>query len=215
VLEQFQASSDAVLFTSENPSETLKRCHASHIVQVGVATDKNSYIERLECIDSVINVSGSSITVLMMKDEFLFIKEALAEFQLNRNSALQNLVEGPLHPALESAFFQMRSDAKPGTEVHAASQNLYRSLLDYYCTRFRSVGREKFVPSVVKAMNDVAFQTGLDELPLMSENFATSFGIVDPLALRTKTQWTPGQTFDVGKNAKRSHSEQSFSLVLP
>ena len=213
--ELFREANQGVLFTSDVSARGVDYPDVTHVVQIGVAADRDTYIHRLGRTGRA-GKSGKGLLVLLMDEERIFLERELGDFDIPEDEKLQKLLQKPLGTELEmnmmKAAKEMRSGENP--ELLENAEAVYRSLLGYYHTRLKGLtpktGTSLSRRSLVETVNSLAAQSGLQELPTVSEALAKQVGTK---GLNVRSQWSIGQGFDVGQ--RKGRVESSAERFLP
>jgi ATP-dependent RNA helicase MSS116 len=201
--ELYREARQAVLLTSDVSARGVDYPNVTTVVQVGAALDRDTYIHRLGRTGRA-GKTGKGILV-MMDSEKAFLERDLADFDIPVDAELSGLLQRPLDADLElnmmRAAKEMRSGENP--ELVENAQDLYRTLLGYYNSQFKGLQREGSKRLLVDTVNAIASQAGLHELPSVPEKLAKQVGVMGHSGLNTRSPWSAGQSFDVGRRKGR------------
>ena len=184
VSDLFRMSSQrqaAVLFSSDVSSRGMDYPGITHVVQVGVPSDRSVYIHRLGRTGRN-RESGQSILILT-EPESIFVEHELQEFipSLQRNDSLEVIANTlPLDPFVDEVRRSIRAslrdqDDRALTESVVA---LYTSLVGYYIQFFRRMKVPHAEQDALDYVSSLLVQLGHAHLPAVSLADARSWGLV-------------------------------------
>lgn len=216
--ERFRHSqTPSVMFTSDVSARGVDYPNVTHVLQVGAASDRETYIHRLGRTGRA-GKSGQGI-LLLMKTEAACLRRDLKDLDIPANVKLQNLMDADgtacSASGLDADMMQLQHAIRSGSasklEGHAIS--VYGSLFGYYLQRFKSLNVRQPEDAIVEFVNSFANQAGLKELPAIPLRLARQYGLDQHPALNIRREWeTGGRNFDVSRtNPGRSGSSSNSS----
>jgi ATP-dependent RNA helicase MSS116 len=196
--DRFRQAKKGVMFTSDVSARGVDYPDVTHVVQVGMATDRETYIHRLGRTGRA-GKKGQGLLVLA-ETEKPFLKMDLADLEIPRDDFLQGLMNEQLPKHVEDelapVLHQTRTGSQP--ELAKAAESVYRSLFGFYNGRLAAIGIRSKDPLVDMA-NQFAGQAGLQALPSLSTKLAQQFGLTRHPGVTVRSRWSGGDEFDVGR----------------
>jgi ATP-dependent RNA helicase MSS116, mitochondrial len=207
--EQFRDAKEAVMFTSDVSARGVHYPNVTQVVQVGAAIDRETYIHRLGRTGRA-GKTGKGVLVLM-EAEKTYLTRDLSDLDIPINERLTELLTRRLSIDLEKDMMRIQHDMRNGDTLGMVKKatELYRSIFGYYSSRLGALGIESKGP-LVDMVNAFAAQTGLRELPSITEKFANQVGVMGHPSLRILSQWSAGRGFDVGRSRSRRTLHPTF-----
>jgi ATP-dependent RNA helicase MSS116, mitochondrial len=207
--DRFRHAKTSVLFTSDVSARGVDYPNVTHVLQVGAASDRETYIHRLGRTGRA-GKSGKGI-LLLMDTEAACLRRDLRDISIPLNSRLQNLLDTEVDSASDFAddMRRLKQAVQPGTKLQKHAEQVYSSLLGYYVQRFKALNVRRPQDAIVEFVNSFASQAGLKELPVIPHNLAKQYGLDRHPALNIRKAWdTGGVSFDVGKRQGGSRSNK-------
>jgi ATP-dependent RNA helicase MSS116, mitochondrial len=202
--ERFRhAQTAAVMFTSDVSARGVDYPNVTHVLQVGAASDRETYIHRLGRTGRA-GKSGQGI-LLLMEPEAACLRRDLKDIAIPANAKLQNLVDTGSNnnsTGLDDDMMRLQHAIRDGSasKLKGHAEAVYNSLIGYYLMRFRNLSVRRPEDTVVELVNAFAIQAGLKELPAIPMKAARQHGLAGHPALNIRRDWeTGGRNFDVGK----------------
>jgi ATP-dependent RNA helicase MSS116, mitochondrial len=193
--DNFRHSKTAVLFTSDVSARGVDYPNVTHVLQVGCATNRETYIHRLGRTGRA-GKSGQGI-LLLLPDEMAFVKQELRDIDIPLNSALQNTLK---NSDGSSDLTRIQDLTETSRDLKFAAEAAYRSLFGFYLQRYKQLYVRDAASAVVDMVNSFARQAGLKEIPAISSKTAAQHGLHNHPLLNIQRQWDSGsRNFDVGR----------------
>jgi ATP-dependent RNA helicase MSS116 len=195
-----RAEGNAVMFTSDVSARGVDYPDVTHVVQFGVASDRETYIHRLGRTARA-GKRGQGLLVLS-EIERDFLTKDLHGIAIPRHVALQSLIsDEPLSAQLEDDLMRIHNAMRTGSayDLQRDARSVYRSKFGFYGSRLKSLGVRGRDP-LVHFVNSFAIQAGLTELPTISESLARQHGLSGHPELNIQSRWERGSRFNVGRN---------------
>jgi ATP-dependent RNA helicase MSS116 len=195
--EQFRQAARSVMFTSDVSARGVDYPDVSHVIQVGVARDRETYIHRLGRTARA-GKSGQGLLILM-EEEKSFLEYDLAGVSIPRNTHLKDIIaEEQAHLAEDMQRF--RRACADGI-LSKRAEDAYRALFGYYIDNFKRLGIRGHHDVLVDFINNFASQAGLRERPGISLKLAQQYGLDNHPELRIQSSWDSGsRNFDTGRS---------------
>jgi ATP-dependent RNA helicase MSS116 len=214
--DRFRFASRAVLFTSDISARGVDYPDVTHVIQVGAASDSETYIHRLGRTGRA-GKKGQGLLILT-SDEIDFLNRDLRGFAVPRDQKIQALLSGQPPREIEGDLMRIAHEIRAGNAavIEGSAIMAYLSILGFYQGRLRSFGGQS-TDALVRIANGFAAQCGLHELPELTEAQAERFGLKDHTGISIQKRWVSGSKFDVGSpslTAKVAKSEPSKKDVL-
>lgn len=172
---RFRELKRGVLFTSDVSARGVDYKDVSHVVQVGMADSRETYIHRL---GRTARAGKKGHGILILSDiEKGFLRQ-LQGLDVGVDEEMQQVVDSPpsdevsekLEPVLESIRNgQNKSLVK-------SAQASYRGMIGYYRGHLKRIG-VKSPEKLVSFVNDYSKQTGVSKIPALSAKAARSMGV--------------------------------------
>lgn len=208
------AKRKAILFTTDVSARGVDYPNVTHVVQVGVAANTESYIHRLGRTGRA-GRHGQGI-VLLTPAEVAFVKEDLKGLPLTPSTTWQALMDRPLDINLEEDLKRLTDRVRGGQwpDLEQSIQVVYEALLGYYTSRIRRwscKGDNQWQDDVVSLATEYCRQTGLNETPYVTRRLTEQLGLADHPALVVRDRWGSGRIFDVGSKGSHTKTESVWS----
>lgn len=202
--DNFRHSKTAsVLFTSDVSARGVDYPDVTHVVQIGAASNRETYIHRLGRTGRA-GKSGQGMIVLL-PNEVDFIRRDLGDINIPMNVKIQNLLKMELSDCddLENDMKRIHQMMERSVEMKKAAEDAYRSLFGFYAQRFKKMQVPNFEEAIVATVNGFAKQAGLRELPTLSTNLTSQCRLTNHPDLNVQRQWGAGsRNFDVGRGGR-------------
>jgi ATP-dependent RNA helicase MSS116 len=199
--DNFRHSKTAsVLFTSDVSARGVDYPDVTHVVQVGAASNRETYIHRLGRTGRA-GKSGQGLIVLL-PNEVDFIRRDLGDIDIPMNVKIQNLLKMDISESddLENEMNRIQSLTERSMDMKKAAQDVYRSLFGYYAQRLKQMRIPNFEEAIVSLVNGFAKQAGLREIPALSAKVTSQYRLAQHPDLNVQRQWDSGsRNFDVGR----------------
>jgi ATP-dependent RNA helicase MSS116 len=172
---RFREVKKGVLFTSDVSARGVDYDDVSHVVQVGMADSRETYIHRLGRTARA-GKKGHGVLVLSeIEKGFLKMLQGL---DIKVDEELHELAVSPpservlqqLDPVLESIR------TKRNSSLFKSAEGAYRGMMGYYKGNLSRVGI-KSLEKCVEFVNSYALQSGLDQVPTFTERTARNMGM--------------------------------------
>jgi ATP-dependent RNA helicase MSS116, mitochondrial len=199
--DAFRHATSGVLLTSDVSARGVDYPNVSHVIQVGMARNRETYLHRLGRTGRA--GRGGKGILLLLEPELGCLRIDLSGLSIGRNPSLQRLLDRPPSSRLKSDLLQLAHDLRHG-QADALTEHAeacYRSLLSYYYSRLASNEADDSssrVDAVVDLANAFSYQSGLPELPSVPVRLAMQYGMLNHPKLNIDQRWTVGTRFDVG-----------------
>lgn len=194
------AKTASVLFTSDVSARGVDYPNVTHVLQVGAASDRETYIHRLGRTGRA--GKGGQGIVLLMQSETAYLRHDLSDIAIPPNDELQNLLAADPSDnssELDEDMGRLQQMTQAGSKLEKRAEAVYSSLLGYYANRFKGLNVRNPGDALVEFVNAFAGQAGLKELPLVPARLAKQLGVDRHPALNIRREWdTGGRNFDVG-----------------
>jgi ATP-dependent RNA helicase MSS116, mitochondrial len=206
--DQFRHAKRGFLFTTDVSARGVDYPDVTHVIQVGVASDRESYIHRLGRTGRS-GKNGKGL-VMLTEHELPFVSRELKGLAVPVHSDMQALVRGSLSPKIEEDMMRIAHKIRQGAgKAHEETAKLaYASMLGFYSLRLKTLGGKSVDPLVAMA-NGFAVQAGLHEVPELTEAQAERFGIKYHPQVNICKRWPVGGIFDVGNSSVRNNRRWS------
>ena len=194
-----QARYKAVLFTTDVSARGVDYPHVTHVVQVGVAPNKETYIHRLGRTGRA-GRHGEGL-VLLAPAELPALQHEYKDLPLQAHAHFQNLMQKPLPRREENDRLQYSSRMRQGqfTELESDIAQVYEAVLSYYSSCIRRWSKNEYwQDDVVQLATEYCRQAGLSEMPRIKSRLASKLGLAGHPGLFVRDRWAAGHTFDVG-----------------
>jgi ATP-dependent RNA helicase MSS116 len=196
--DRFRQAKKGVMFTSDVSARGVDYPDVTHVVQVGMATDRETYIHRLGRTGRA-GKKGQGFLVLS-ETEKPFLKMDLADLDIPRDDFLQGLMNEPLPKHVDDQLSPILHDTRTGKnpDLAKAAESVYRSLFGFYNGRLAAIGIRSKDP-LVEMANTFAGLAGLQALPQLTEKLVAQFGLRGHKGISVNSRWGGGDEFNVGR----------------
>jgi ATP-dependent RNA helicase MSS116 len=163
------------MFTSDVSARGVDYKDVSHVVQVGMADSRETYIHRL---GRTARAGKKGQGILVLSDIEKGFLRMLHGLDIQVDEEMLELAENPppdavlreLDPVLES----IRTKRNPG--LVKSAQDCYRGMMGYYSGQLKRIG-VKSPEKLVQFVNGYSLQSGLDEVPSIAAKSARNMGL--------------------------------------
>ena len=213
---RFRELQKGVLFTSDVSARGVDYKDVSHVVQVGMADSRETYIHRL---GRTARAGKKGHGILILSDiEHGFLR-MLQGLDIPLDDEMQCLVNSPpsahvmkeLDPVLES----VRAGRNPS--LVKSAQDAYRGMMGYYSGQLKRIG-VRSPEQLVEFINGYSIQTGLNDVPTLSAKSARNMGLhgVSGLvyASEGKERGTASRQAPKTKRASKTRSAKQVNQAL-
>lgn len=172
----------SILLTSDVSARGVDYPNVTHVVQVGSASDRETYIHRLGRTGRA-GKSGKGILLLVHPDERAVFRSELKGMQIPEDKELKELLasdtDGEVYNGTPEALelLQKLPQVLQRDTMRKKSQDCYRSLLGFYVQRFKALKMRSSGDIVVDMINEFADQALLPERPGLSFRAVQQFGL--------------------------------------
>ena len=199
--DNFRHSKTAsVLFTSDVSARGVDYPDVTHVLQIGAASTRETYIHRLGRTGRA-GKSGQGMIVLL-PNEVDFIRRDLGDINIPMNVQIQNLLKMEISDCddLENEMKRVQDMTERSRDMKSAATDVYRSMFGYYAQRFKHMHVPNFEEAIISLVNGFAKQAGLRELPALSAKVTSQYRLSQHPELNVQRQWDAGsRSFDVGR----------------
>jgi ATP-dependent RNA helicase MSS116 len=210
VSDRFRALSKGVLLTTDVSARGMDYPNVTHVVQVGVPSNVETYVHRLGRTGRAGGEQPGQGILLLTAAERPFLDQDLADKNVVLHNTWQGMVERRIFPDLENVRLQLVHRVKTGNwpELVDLVQQMYEALLGYYSSQLRRYSSSlqkndtSWQDQVVDAAIEYCQQAGLVEAPSLSRSTAAQLGLEDNPRVVLRERWESGRTFDVGVPSK-------------
>ena len=189
-----------VLFTSDVSARGVDYPDVTHVVQVGTAMSRETYIHRLGRTGRA-GKSGQGL-IILLPYEVPFLQEDLGDIKIPMNVRIQDLLKREIGDCddLEDEMMRIHDMTERSEQMKKSAQDVYRSIFGYYGQRFKAMRVRNSGDAIVSLVNGFAKQAGLQEIPALSPKLAAQYGLTQHPELNIQHQWDTGsRNFDVGR----------------
>lgn len=162
----------SILLTSDVSARGVDYPNVTHVVQVGSATDRETYIHRLGRTGRA-GKNGKGVLVLVHPDEKVVLDKELGGMKIPLDEELHNLLANDDEESRRSdetkALLQRLPGVLKSDMMSRKAEDCYRSLLGFYMQRFKALRLPRISDQVVDMINEFSEQALLKERPGLSE----------------------------------------------
>lgn len=172
--DQFRAADEAILFTSDVSARGVDYPGVTHVVQVGIADSRESYIHRLGRTGRA-GKKGEGLLILSdLERNFL---ETLDGIEVPVHEEYQSMLDESTDPGLEKRLERMKKKIDEGSESIARSfENAYRAQLGFYNGKLSKLGNRD-PATLVNYVNAFAEQAGRSTFPPVEQKLIRNMGL--------------------------------------
>jgi ATP-dependent RNA helicase MSS116 len=189
-----------VMLTSDVSARGVDYPGVTHVVQVGVSRDRETYLHRIGRTGRA-GKHGKGILLVLEPERDCLVRD-LSGLSIRRDARLQRLLDHPPSRRLRSDLLQISHSLRTGNadDLMESAEACYRSLLSYYYSRLGVNKRNEHarIDAAVDIANSFAHQSGMADLPTLPVKLATQCGLLNHPRLNIDQRWTLGSRFDVG-----------------
>ena len=168
--QRFRKVTTGILFTSDVSARGVDYPNVTHVLQVGSATDRETYIHRLGRTGRA-GKSGKGILVLSEKEVKPVLRNELTGIDIPANQELQEFIEEATSP-------EWMTRALNDDIMKDRASYCYKSLIGFYFLHFKNLGIQQHLDTVVDMINAFANQAGLKEPPALRVKVAQQYGLM-------------------------------------
>jgi ATP-dependent RNA helicase MSS116 len=182
---RFRNAPKGVLFTSDVSARGVDYPNVTHVIQIGAAGDRETYIHRLGRTGRA-GKRGKGLLILPeVEKSFLHDLEGL---EMPLDADLQRRLSSETPPKLiTDELGPVAQDVRSGKDrkITKTVQSAYQAMIGYYFQRCH----KKDSHLVVSTINSLAIDVGLKELPAIDYNRARKIGVDQVPGLNIKQSW--------------------------
>jgi len=176
--QRFRKVSTGILFTSDVSARGVDYPNVTHVVQVGSATNRETYIHRLGRTGRA-GKSGTGILVLNEQEVEPVLRRELTGIQIPANQELQDIINEATTPAwMTRALNYDDEDDDDDNSMKDRAIYCYQSLIGFYFLHFKNLGIRHHLETVVDMITAFADQAGLKEPPALRVKVAQQYGLL-------------------------------------
>jgi ATP-dependent RNA helicase MSS116, mitochondrial len=168
--DRFRNANNGILFTSDVSARGVDYPNVTHVLQVGSASDRETYIHRLGRTGRA-GKSGEGILVLNQDEVEPLLHQELNGIDISANQDLQDIVDTAEEPVW---LVQALGDY----DMEKKAADCYRSLMGFYVQRFKQLGLRRAGDRVVDLINGFADEAGLKERPDLPFKVVKQYGLI-------------------------------------
>jgi ATP-dependent RNA helicase MSS116, mitochondrial len=201
-----------VMFTSDVSARGVDYPDVTHVIQVGMAPKRESYLHRLGRTGRA-DKNGQGI-LLLTEPEMRALDTDLNGLEITGNAHFQQMIDnGHMSPELEEDRMRIVSQMRAGElrDLETDAKAVYSGLLGFYFSKLRTLGVRQPQNVVVNIMNEFAAQAGLSERPTLPMKLAAQYRLANHPAVNVREEWRAGRNFDVGLGRGRL-SKNRFAI---
>ena len=171
--DQFRRSKGgSVMFTSDVSARGVDYPDVTHVVQVGTASDRETYIHRLGRTGRA-GKSGRGL-LMLLPDELAWLDVDLNGIDIPLDPELQNLMD---NETAELEEVMPEALQRGGFDLEKKAEQAYSGLLGHYVQSLRALRVRNHEHVVVNLVNSFAQQAGLRLTPPISPRIAKQLGL--------------------------------------
>mmetsp|Transcript_29317 Transcript_29317/g.31513 ORF Transcript_29317/g.31513 Transcript_29317/m.31513 type:complete len:466 (-) Transcript_29317:124-1521(-) len=163
-----------ILFTSDVSARGVDYPNVTHVIQVGSATNRETYIHRLGRTGRA-GKSGTGILVLNEQEVQPVLRHELTGIQIPVNQELQDFINETTTPDWMTRALNYDDDNNSIMKDRAIY--CYKSLIGFYFLHFKNLGIRHHLETVVDMITAFADQAGLKEPPALRVKVAQQYGL--------------------------------------
>ena len=197
----------SILLTSDVSARGVDYPNVTHVLQVGSATDRETYIHRLGRTGRA-GKSGKGILVLVHPDEKVVLDKELGGMKIPLDEELHSVLANDGNESSSSGDTEALLERLPGVlqsdALSRKAQDCYRSLLGFYMQRFKALHFRRVSDQVVDMINEFSEQALLKEKPGLSANAVRQHGLSrhPDISIRRQSDYHHrGSGIDAGRGA--------------
>ena len=189
--QRFRKVSTGILFTSDVSARGVDYPNVTHVVQVGSATDRETYIHRLGRTGRAGN-SGTGILVLTEQEVQPVLRHELTGLAILAHQDLQDFLnnEANTTPDWMTRALNYEEDDNDDDEDASIRKDraiyCYKSLIGFYFLHFKNLGIRRHLETVVDMITAFADQAGLKEPPALRVKVAQQYGLLKHPKIRVE-----------------------------
>lgn len=172
--DRFRKASVGVMFTSDVSARGVDYPDVTHVIQVGVSRDRETYIHRLGRTGRA-GKSGKGI-LLLMENEEIWLQREMSDINIPKDDELQEQLDNGIEN-LEGELIQMQSAMSIHYDLGKKAATVYGSLVGYYSQIFNKLRNKNANDDLVTFINGFADQAALKERPVVNRDLANQLGL--------------------------------------
>jgi ATP-dependent RNA helicase MSS116, mitochondrial len=177
VSERFRQAPAGVLFTSDVSARGVDYPNVTHVLQIGAASDRETYIHRLGRTARA-GKTGEGILVLLQDEVKLgILKKELTSLDIPKNTELQQLLDDDESTSRED--MKWLPVALQDVDMRKKAEDCYRGMFGSHFQQLKRLGSRRPADEVVSFINSFAAQAGLKERPGISSRTLTQHGCLN------------------------------------
>lgn len=194
ISDEFRKAKSGILITTDVSARGVDYPGVTHVVQIGIADSRESYIHRLGRTGRA-GKMGEGILVLTDK-EIKFL-ETLEGLDVPNHTELQAVIDQPI-------TMKNLEDILADQDVNSAMVAAYRSMLGFYNGKLAKLG-VRGLEAVVDFANAFAWQAGAKTLPTMDPSTLRKMGFSNVKGLNIqdsrKSSYGEGNSWNNGRSS--------------
>lgn len=199
VSKQFRESTRGVLFSTDISARGVDYPNVTHVVQIGIPSNKESFIHRMGRTGRADNPGKGILVLTNVEQGFLRklkgmdvpVNDELQEM-VSEKSLSNSKIQSNLKPVLKSI------ETEENQGLANQTKETYQSLLGYYSTQLRLLG-ERDPVQVATFCNDFAKQAGLVEMPGLPPDRVHNLGLDGVDSIVVQAQWSRKRRINLEK----------------
>jgi ATP-dependent RNA helicase MSS116 len=186
ISQQFRKSKSGTLFTSDVSARGVDYPDVTHVVQVGAAETRETYIHRLGRTGRA-GKKGKGL-LLLPEIEKHFLGD-LKGLDIGVNSKWQAKLMAPPSKQVMDELGPIAQDVRQGRDLKLVktATDAYQAMIGYYFQRANR--RREDDSKIVETINNLVQEIGMTELPSLDSRRAQKLGIEDVPGLNIKHSW--------------------------
>jgi ATP-dependent RNA helicase MSS116, mitochondrial len=203
VARRFRNTPSGVLFTSDVSARGVDYPDVTHVVQVGAAPSRETYIHRLGRCGRAGKPGEGMLILPEMEQGFLQELDGLNRDAHDNDSTVKHFLKNT-NRELENELGLLRQDMRQGQDDSEMKRTLhlaYHAMISYYFQTCRDT--QQSPEQVVATVNQLVLDFGLSELPPIDFERAKKMEIDGLAGLNIRKSWE-----DTGWSQVRGHDDE-------
>jgi ATP-dependent RNA helicase MSS116 len=186
ISRQFRNSKNAVLFTSDVSARGVDYPNVTHVVQIGAADSRETYIHRLGRTGRA-GKRGKGLLILPELEK-TFLRD-LDGLDLTQDEELDKTLAQGLSKGLDDKLGPLVQEVRAGRDpdIETRVNDAYQAMIAFYFQRYKNEDKPEEIVSTINSLVEIL---GLRELPAIEKRRAEKIGVDALPGINITQRWS-------------------------